>query len=122
MGTAVSTPIDLLSRVVADKLGAQLGQPMVVENRVGAGGTVGAQEVLRQAPDGYTLMTVYMPMTVVQTIMTDIKYSLVTDFTPVGQFAWSYNVLAVHPEVKANTPRDLVELMRAQPGKFSFPS
>ena len=122
VGTAVSTPIDLLSRLVADKLGAQLGQPMVVENRVGAGGTVGAQEVLRQAPDGYTLMTVYMPMTVVQTIMTDIKYSLVTDFTPVGQFAWSYNVLAVHPEVKANTPRDLVELMRAQPGKFSFPS
>jgi len=122
VGTAVSTPIDILSRVVADKLGAQLGQPVVIENRVGAGGTVGAQEVLRQASDGYTLMTVFMPMTVVQTIMADINYNLVKDFTPIGQFAWSYNVLAVHPSVKATTPRELAELMRAEPGKFSFAS
>ena len=122
VGTAVGTPIDILSRVVADKLAAQLGQPVVVENRVGAGGTVGSQEVLRQPSDGYTLMNVYMPMTVVQTIMADINYNLVKDFTPVGQFAWSYNVLAVHPSVGANTPRELAELMRSQPGKFSFPS
>ncbi|MEI6598514.1 MAG: tripartite tricarboxylate transporter substrate-binding protein, partial [bacterium] len=122
VGTAVSTPIDILSRVVADKLGAQLGQPVVIENRVGAGGTVGAQEVLRRASDGYTLMTVFMPMTVVQTIMADINYNLVKDFTPIGQFAWSYNVLAVHPSVKATTPRELAELMRAEPGKFSFAS
>lgn len=122
VGTAVGTPIDILSRVVADKLAAQLGQPVLVENRVGAGGTVGSQEVLRQPSDGYTLMNVYMPMTVVQTIMADINYSLTKDFTPVGQFAWSYNVLAVHPSVGANTPRELAELMRSQPGKFSFPS
>ena len=122
VGTAVGTPIDILSRVVADKLGAQLAQPVVVENRVGAGGTVGSQEVLRQPADGYTLMNVYMPMTVVQTIMPEINYSLIRDFTPVGQFAWSYNVLAVHPSVKANTPRELAELLRAHPGKFSFAS
>ncbi|MFM9971000.1 MAG: Bug family tripartite tricarboxylate transporter substrate binding protein [Burkholderiales bacterium] len=122
VGTAVGTPIDILSRVVADKLTGQLGQPVLVENRVGAGGTVGSQEVLRQPSDGYTLMNVYMPMTVVQTIMADINYNLVKDFTPVGQFAWSYNVLAVHPSVNANTPRELAELLRVQPGKFSFAS
>ncbi len=122
VGTAVSTPVDLLSRVVADRLGTQLGQPVVVENRVGAAGTVGAQEVLRQAPDGYTLMTLFMPMTVAQTIMADINYNLARDFTPIGQFSWSYNVLAVHPSVKANTPRELAELMRAEPGKMSFAS
>ena len=122
VGTAVSTPVDLLSRVVADRLGTQLGQPVVVENRVGAAGTVGAQEVLRQAPDGYTLMTLFMPMTVAQTIMADINYNLARDFTPIGQISWSYNVLAVHPSVKANTPRELAELMRAEPGKMSFAS
>lgn len=122
VGTAVSTPVDLLSRVVADRLGTQLGQPVVVENRVGAAGTVGSQEVLRQAADGYTLMTLFMPMTVAQTIMADINYNLAKDFTPIGQFSWSYNVLAVHPSVKANTPRELAELMRAEPGKLSFAS
>jgi tripartite-type tricarboxylate transporter receptor subunit TctC len=122
VGTAVSTPIDILSRVVADKLGAQLGQAVVVENRVGAGGTVGLQEVQRQPADGYTLFTFFMPMSVVQTVMADFNFNLVKDFAPVGQFAWSYNVLAVHPEVKANTPRELAALLRAQPGKLSFAS
>ena len=89
VGTAVSTPIDILSRVVADKLGAGLGQSVVVENRVGAGGTVGAQEVLRSPSDGYTLMNLFMPMTVVQTVMADVNYQLARDFAAIGQFAWS---------------------------------
>ncbi|MFM9971658.1 MAG: Bug family tripartite tricarboxylate transporter substrate binding protein [Burkholderiales bacterium] len=122
LGTAVSTPIDILSRVVADKLGAQLGQPIVVENRPGAGGSVSAQEVLRQAADGYTLHPIGLPSAVTHTIMTNLGYNLVKDFTAVGQFSWSYNVLVVHPSIKANNPRELAELMREQPGKFSFPT
>ncbi len=122
VSTAVSTPVDILSRVLADKLSAQLGQPVFVENRVGAGGTVGAQDVLRQQPDGYTLMNVSMPLTVVQTIMPAISYNLARDFTPIGQYAWAYNVLAVPASVKAKSARELAELMRAEPGKFSFPS
>ena len=122
VGTAVSTPIDILSRVVADKLGAGLGQSVVVENRVGAGGTVGAQDVLRSPADGYTLINVFMPMTVVQTVMADVNYQLARDFAAIGQFAWSYNVLVVPPSVKAGSPKELEALLRAQPGKLSFAS
>jgi tripartite-type tricarboxylate transporter receptor subunit TctC len=62
--TSVSTPVDILSRVVAETMGAALGQPITVDNRPGATGIVGAEEVLKQAADGYTLLTIMMPLTV----------------------------------------------------------
>lgn len=122
VGAPVSTPVDILSRVIAESLGGVLGQSIVVENKPGATGIVGAQDVLKQPADGYTLMTLYMPMTVGQTIFRSVPYDLRRDFTPIGQTVWSYNVLAVHPSVNAQSVTDLVNLLRAQPGKLSFAS
>jgi tripartite-type tricarboxylate transporter receptor subunit TctC len=119
---AVSTPIDILSRVVADRVGAELGQPLVIELRPGATGIVGAQEVLRQPADGYTIMTLHMPMSVAQSIYANVPFDLRKDFVPIGQTAWSSNVLVVHPSVKANSPKELEALLAAQPGKLNFSS
>jgi tripartite-type tricarboxylate transporter receptor subunit TctC len=119
---APSTPIDIVSRVVAERVGAQVGQPLVVELRPGATGAVGAAEVLKQPADGYTLMVTFMPMSVAQTIYTGVPFDLRKDFVPVGQTVWSYNVLVVHPNVQVQSVHELVSMLKAQPGKMSFPS
>lgn len=119
---APSTPIDIVSRVVADRVSALVGQPVVVELRPGATGAVGAMEVLKQPADGYTLMTTYMPMAVAQTIYRSVPFDLRKDFVPIGQTVWSYNVLVVHPSVPAQSPRELAALLKSQAGKLSFPS
>jgi tripartite-type tricarboxylate transporter receptor subunit TctC len=119
---AASTPIDIVSRVVAERMSALLAQPVVVELRPGATGAVGAVEVLKQPADGYTLMTAYMPMTVAQTIYSSVPFDLRKDFAALGQTVWSYNVLVVHSEVPVHSVQELVGLLRARPGKLSFPS
>jgi tripartite-type tricarboxylate transporter receptor subunit TctC len=119
---ASSTPIDIVSRVVAERVGAIVGQPVVVELRPGATGAVGAVEVLQQPADGYTLMTTYMPMSVAQTIYARVPFDLRKDFVSLGQTVWSYNVLVVHPALQVQSPRELVDLLKMQPGKLSFPS
>jgi tripartite-type tricarboxylate transporter receptor subunit TctC len=119
---AVSTPIDIVSRIVADRMGPVLGQPVAVENRPGASGIVGGQDVLKQPADGYTLLTVMMPMSVGQTIYADVPFDLRRDFAPIAQTAFSYNVLVVHPAVPAGSVPELVALLKAQPGKLSFSS
>jgi tripartite-type tricarboxylate transporter receptor subunit TctC len=119
---ASSTPIDILSRVVADRLGAELGKPVIVELRPGASGMVGGQETLRQPADGYTVMALHMPMTVAQSIYPNVPFDLRTDFQPIGQMAWSYNVLVVHPSVAAHSAKELQQLLAAHPAKLSFSS
>ena len=119
---APSTPIDILSRVVAERLSVLLGQPMVVELRPGATGAVGGVDVLKQPADGYTLMITYMPMSVAQTIYARVPFDLRKDFVPVGQTVWSYNVLVVHPSLHVQSAQELAALLQSQPGKLSFPS
>jgi tripartite-type tricarboxylate transporter receptor subunit TctC len=119
---ASGTPIDILSRVVAERLGEELGKPLIVEIRPGASGIVGGKEALRQPADGYTVMALHMPMTVAQNIYANVPFDLHTDFQPIGQMAWSYNVLVVHPSLAAHSVRDLQHLLEAQPGKLSFSS
>ena len=114
--------VDTMARHLAKELQRKWGQSVVVENRVGAGGTVGAQDVLRSPADGYTLINVFMPMTVVQTVMADVNYQLARDFAAIGQFAWSYNVLVVPPSLPAKSVRELIELARRQPGKLNYGS
>jgi tripartite-type tricarboxylate transporter receptor subunit TctC len=119
---APSTPIDIVSRVVAERVSVEVGQPVVVELRPGATGAVGAVEVLKQPADGYTLMITYMPMSVAQSIYAAVPFDLRRDFVPLGQTVWSYNVLVVHPSVAVRSPRELAQLLGSQPGKLSFPS
>ena len=119
---AVSTPIDIVSRIVAEKVGVALGQTITVENKPGASGIVGGQDVLKQPADGYTLLTMMMPMSVGQAIYANVPFDLRRDFEPIGQTAFSYNVLVVHPSVPASSVKDLVALIKSQPGKLSFSS
>jgi tripartite-type tricarboxylate transporter receptor subunit TctC len=117
---ATGTPIDILARAVANKI--EVGQPIVVEIKPGATGAVGAVDVLRQSADGYTLMAVFMPMSVAQTIYRNVPFNLRTDFAPIGQLGSFYTVLVVHPSVKASSAGELVTLLRDHPGQLSFSS
>lgn len=118
----VGTPIDIISRQIALRLGNELGQPVVVDNKPGGTGIVGASDVLRQPADGYTLMTLFMPMTVSQSANRQVSYDLRRDFSPVVQTVFSYNVLVVPPSVPAKTPLELVEVLRSRPGQLNFAS
>jgi len=120
--TSVSTPVDILSRIVAEKMGTALGQPIAVDNRPGATGIVGAEEVLKHPADGYTLLTVMMPLTVAPSIYPNVPFDLRKDFEPVGQTAFSCNVLVVHPSVPARSATELAALLNSQPGKLNFSS
>lgn len=120
--SSAGTPVDILSRVVAARMAAELGQPVVVENKIGAGGIVGAQEVLRQPADGYTLMTLYMGMTITPSIFRNVSFDLRRDFAPVGQTLFSYNALVVNPKIQANNLKELAALVKARPGQFNFAS
>lgn len=120
--TSVSTPIDIVSRIVAERVSAAIGQTIAVDNRPGATGIVGAQEVLKQPADGYTLLTLMMPMSVGQSIYPNVPFDLGRDFEPVGQTAFSYNVLVLNPAVPAHSVTELAALLQAQPGKLNFSS
>ena len=123
MPTAPGTPIDVVTRIVTARMAKDLGTSVFVENKAGASGTLGAQDVLRSPADGYTLMTVFMPMSVAPSILTrGTPFDLQKDFAPVGQTVWSYNVLVVHPSVPARSAAELVALLKAQPGKLSYPT
>jgi tripartite-type tricarboxylate transporter receptor subunit TctC len=120
--TPVGTPIDIISRLVALKMGEELKQAIVVENKPGATGAVGAQAVLQAPADGYTIMIGFMPMTVAPAIYAKVPFDLRKDFQAVGQTAWSYNVLVVPPALNVGSTRELVDLLKSKPGQLSFAS
>ncbi len=114
---------DIIARIVAQKLTAQLGQPMVVENRGGAGGTIGTAVVAKAAPDGYSLMVGTTSTHVVApSVYAKLEYDPVKDFAPVSLMAVTPYLLVVNPAVQAKTVKELVELMRAQPGRLNYAS
>lgn len=120
--TPAGTPIDIISRLVAQKMGDDLKQPIVVENKPGATGAIGAQAVLQAPADGYTMMTMFMPMTVAPAIYAKVPFDLRKDFQAVGQTAWSYNVLVVPSSLNAGSVKELVELLKSKPGQLSYAS
>ena len=114
---------DLLARVVADKLSAALGQSFVVENRPGAGGTIGADAVAKAAPDGYTLLLgVTASQTIAPSIYKSLPYDAARDFKPVALVATIPVTLVVHPSVPANTAREFVALAKAAPAPMQYAS
>jgi tripartite-type tricarboxylate transporter receptor subunit TctC len=116
-------PPDIMARLLTDKMGAVLGQPVVVENRPGgAGGTIGAKSVLAAEPDGYTLfMGSTSTLLIAPLIYKNAGYNAAT-FAPVANVSESAEVLAVHPSVKANTVAELVALAKSQPGALRYAS
>ena len=114
---------DLIARVVAEKANLALGQTLLVENRAGAGGSVGALEVTRAAPDGYTLLVASVSTTASNpAINAKIGYDPTKDFTPIINIAATPNVIAVHPGFPARDYKTFLEVIKKNPGKYSYAS
>jgi len=114
---------DLLARVVADKLSSALGQSFVVENRPGAGGTIGADAVAKAAPDGYTLLLgVTASQTIAPAVYKSLPYDAARDFRPISLVATIPVVLVVHPSITANNARELVAIAKASSQPLQFAS
>jgi tripartite-type tricarboxylate transporter receptor subunit TctC len=111
---------DVAARAVSDRLSRALGQQFVVENRAGASGMIGATEVARAAPDGYTILFAADPVTTLHLVLKGVQYDVQRDFVPVTQVTTQPLAVAVHASVPANTVQEFIALVRAQPGKFSF--
>ena len=115
--------VDVTARLVADRLTAALGQPFVVENRPGAGGSVGAKVAASSDPDGYTLMfSTPGPVVVSPLINRNAGYDTMKNFAPVAMVSQSPLLLVVHPSVPAKTVKEFVAHAKANPGKVHFPS
>jgi tripartite-type tricarboxylate transporter receptor subunit TctC len=112
---------DILARQLGPKLTEALGQPVVVENKTGANGNVGADFVAKSAPDGYTLLITDLGGLVISaSVYPKLPFDPSKDFSPVVMVSYSPHVLAVHPSVPAKSVKELIELARAQPGKLNF--
>lgn len=113
---------DVLGRFLAQGATGALGQPVVVENRVGGGGLLGSELVARAAPDGYTLLMASVPHVVSPAMVPRAAYDSVRDFTGVILAGDVPNVLVVHPDVPARNVGELLALLRANPGRYSYAS
>lgn len=115
-------PTDVVARVIGQALGDRLGQPIVVENRPGAGGNIAAETVAKAQPDGYTVLYNTSSIAIAPWVYAHVNYDPVKDFAPVALTAEMPLVLMVNPSVPAKTPKDLVQLIRSQPGHFNYGS
>lgn len=112
---------DFTSRLVAEKLSARLGQPMIVDNKPGAGGNLGAEFAIKSPADGYTYLTISGSYAI-NSILHKPSFDSLNDIVAIGQFTDEPTVLAVPPSLPAKTLKDLVELAKRDPGKLTFGS
>src|SRR5882757_8389749 len=119
---AAGGPTDTVARVVAARLSDQWGQQIYVENIVGASGNIGTRTVARAAPDGYTVLVTTSGFVVNPSLYVTKPYDAITEFAPITIPAQAPNVLIVHPSVDARTVKELVALVKANPGKYAFAS
>ncbi len=110
---------DIVGRIVAEAAGALLGQPVVIENRAGAGSVIGAEAVARAAPDGHTLL-INSSQPTVPAIVARVPYNTLTDFVGIAVAGFSPYVLVVNPQLPVRTAAELVEMMRAAPGRYNI--
>jgi len=113
---------DILGRIIAERLTANLSQPVVTENRGGAGGNVGAEAAAKSAPDGYTIVLVAPSLTISPSLYSKLNYDPVKDFAPVSLVATVPNVMVTHPPVPASTLAEFIRLAKTKPGEMNFGS
>lgn len=111
---------DFVGRLMAQKLSDSLGQPVVVDNRAGASGTIGADIVAKAAPDGYTIGMISAEHTIVAGVRTKMPYRLASDFAPVTQSTSQFYIGVVNPSVPAQSIKELIEAIKASGGRFNF--
>ena len=113
---------DVPGRIIAQKLSESLGQQFFVENRAGAGGTIGSDFVAKSRSDGYTLLLTASPFVIAPHVYKSVPYNALTDFAPVIRIATGPYVLVVHPSLGVNSVKELIALAKKQPGKIDFAS
>ena len=123
VGFAPGGGTDIVARALGVKMSEILGQPIVVENRAGASGTIAAAEVARSAPDGYTLLMGHSNSNAIAPFVLDkVPYDAGTDFSPITYVGYVPNVLVVHPSIPARTVPELIALAKGKPGEYTYAS
>jgi tripartite-type tricarboxylate transporter receptor subunit TctC len=122
LGYPPGGPTDVIARVVAGKLTQAWGKPVIVENKPGAGSNIATEQVVRAAPDGYTLLVETIANATNMSVYKNLNYDTQRDLAPIVQFMSSPSVLVVGPKVRAKNLNELLALAKAQPGKLDFAS
>ena len=114
---------DVIGRLVAEGLRTVLGQPVLVDNRAGAGGSLGTAAIVKAPPDGYTIgMGTASTLAINPATYKSLPFDVLNDLSPIGNIAAVPNIMSVHPAVKANTMAEFIALVKSQPGKLSYAS
>lgn len=113
---------DIIARILGQKMTENWGQQVVIDNRAGASGNIGAEIVVKAGPDGYTLLMASSALAINPSVYKSVPYDAVKDFAPITQPGLLPNILVVHPSVPVKTVRDLVTLARSKPGQLSYAS
>src|SRR5688572_19152869 len=113
---------DLLARLVSQKLSERWGQTVLVDNRTGAGGHIGAEVAARSAPDGYTLLVAGAPHAIGMSLYKKLNYDLARDLAPISNLATYPSAIVVHPSLPVKSVKDLIALARSRPGELNFGS
>ncbi|RZJ03018.1 MAG: tripartite tricarboxylate transporter substrate binding protein, partial [Haliea sp.] len=120
IGFPAGGPLDQHARLLSDRLQAVLGQPVLIDYKSGAGGTVGAQEVMKAAPDGYTLMLANTGVMVINPgLYGKLPYNTLRDFTPIARTAMQPLALLVNPKVPANSLKEFMDYAKTRPGQVN---
>ena len=115
-------PSDIVARAIGKRMAEVLGQPVVIDNRTGAGGNIGAEAVAKSPPDGYTVLLGGSYVTIAPSLYAKPPFDPVRDFAPISLIVSNQYVLVIHPSVPARDVRDLIRLANAQPGRLNYAS